>query len=206
MALKSIRSVLVFSIIIVLFQAFPSAGNVHALSGPVEETEIPSLREFAEQVSNGQANELRGLYVPGLLAAPIVQQPAGKDDFVSPWQNVVTQFNLATKFGSAGLLAHNYLAGETFALLEEGQEVYLIHGDGSISTFAVTEIHRYQALPTGGISRTFVDLDTHAAISSADLFTRVYNRPGQVVFQTCIQAGNDPEWGRLFVIAEPTSR
>ena len=200
MLLKPIRLLLAFNFIMILFQVSLPSGNVHAMaSDSFNGMELPSLNLFIEQVSNGQTGEVRGVYIPDILAAPIVQQPAGKKDFVSPWQNVVTQFSMATRLGSTGLLAHNFLAGEAFALLEEGREIYLIHGDGEISTFIVTEILQYQTLD----SNTFVDLGTHKSITASSLFTRVYNRPGQVVFQTCIQSGDDPNWGRLFVIAEP---
>jgi hypothetical protein len=173
------------------------------LSGPFDGEVLPSLEDFVRQVSNGQAGVLRGIYIPGILAATVVQQPTGMEDFVSPWQNVITQFGLASRFGSTGLLAHNYLAGEAFALLQEGQEIHLIDGSGTISTFTVTQIIRYQALETGTATR-FLDLQSRTSITSAGLFAKIYSRPGQVVFQTCMQAGGDPTWGRLFVIATPS--
>ena len=133
MAHTPIRLFLTFAFIITLFSTFLPGGNVHALTGPLEGADLPSMDDFIGQVSNGQAGELRGVYIPGILAAPIVQQPAGMNDFVSPWQNVITQFGLASRLGSTGLLAHNYLAGETFGLLQEGQEIMLIDGSGKKS-------------------------------------------------------------------------
>jgi hypothetical protein len=206
MALKSIRSFLTISFIMILFSAVIPSGNVHAMPDRISGGDLPSLDAFVEQVSNGQADELRGIYIAEILAAPIVQQPAGMDDFISPWQNILTRFSLASKFGSTGLLAHNYLAGETFALLQEGQVIHLIHGDGRISTFMVSDILQYQALEPDSISSTFVDLQSHALLTYSELFTKVYNRPGQVIFQTCMEAGDHLSWGRLFVIAEPVSQ
>ena len=203
---NSFRYILPFSFVIFLLgQLFLPASTAQALSDPSSVVEIPSLEAFVEEVSNGQEAELRGVYIPGIAAAPVVQQPDGRNDFVSPWQNVVTQFGMASRLGSTGLLAHNYLAGETFALLEKGQEIHLIRGDGQISTFIVTEILQYQALASDNISGSFLDLKTQSLTSAADLFRQVYNRPGQLIFQTCIQSGSDPNWGRLFVIAEPVS-
>jgi hypothetical protein len=89
-------------------------------------------------------------------------------------------------------------------LLQEGQEIYLIDGRGTISTFTVTQILRYQALESGNTSTRFLDLQSRTSITSAGLFTKIYSRLGQVVFQTCIQAGDNPSWGRLFVIATPS--
>ena len=207
MASNPNRFIFTFSFIVnLLFQALLPTSYAHALSDPSGEVDLPSLEAFAEQVSDGQGDELRGVYVPGILAASIVQQPAGKNDFVSPWQNTVTQFGLASRVGSTGLLAHNDLAGETFIFLEKGQKIHLIAGGGEISTFIVSEILQYQALESNSVTSTFVDLETHTLISSSDLFIRIYSRPGQLIFQTCIQAGNDPSWGRLFVIAEPVTQ
>jgi hypothetical protein len=206
MALKSIRSFLTISFIILLFSTTIPTGSVHAMTYQFNSAGLPSLDTFVEQVRNGQADELRGIYIPEILAARIVQQPTGMDDFVSPWQNVITQFSIASKLGSTGLLAHNYLAGERFALLQEGQKFHLIHGDGRISTFIVTRILQYQALEPGSKSSAFVDLENQDSLTYSDLFTKAYNRPGQVVFQTCINAVDNPAWGRLFVIAEPYSQ
>lgn len=206
MAFKSIRSFLTINFIIILFSAVIPCGNVHAMTDDFNSGSLPSLDAFVEQVRNGRAGELRGIYMPEILAAHIVQQPDGMDDFVSPWQNIVTQFSLASRLGSTGLMAHNYLAGEAFALLQEGQEIHLIHGDGRVSTFVVSEILQYQALEPDGTSGTFVDLQSHDLLTYSELFTKVYNRPGQIIFQTCMEEGNQLSWGRLFVIAKPVSQ
>lgn len=201
MAHRLIR--LIYSFVLVLLSIFVSSGQALAMADPFDEVELPSLNAFVEQVSNDQPGELRGIYIPGILAALVVQQPAGMGDFVSPWQNIVTQFRLASEFGSTGLLAHNYLAGETFALLQQGQEIHLIQGDGRVSTFVVTDSLRYRVMEQESASATYVNMEDHTSLTHSGLFTKVYNRPGQVIFQTCIQAGNDLTWGRLFVIAEP---
>ena len=199
-----IRLLLTFVLFLSFFATLIPSGRVHALTDPLDEGVLPSLNDFIGQISNGDTGVLRGLYIPGILAAPVVQQPRGRADFVSPWQNAVTQFSLAARFGSTGLLAHNYLSGEAFELLRKGQDIQLIHGDGTISNFTVTEILRYQALDSDSTTSRFLDPETNTSITSADLFTRVYIRSGQVILQTCIQADGDPSWGRLFVIAVPS--
>lgn len=203
MASRSIRLYLTVSLIMLLFSTFIPCGGVRALTGDSNTASLPGLEEFVEQVKNGRAEELRGVYIPEVLAARIVQQPAGMGDFVSPWQNVLTQFGMASRVGSTGLLAHNYHAGSQFARLQKGQEVHLVHGDGRRTIFIVSEVLRYRALDPVSTSGTFVNLEDDSLLTYSELFTRVYQRPGQVVFQTCIQAGDDPFWGRLFVIAEP---
>ncbi len=197
-----IRLFLILVFLSTLFTSLLPSAEVHALAGPFDGT-LPGLDQFTNQVRNGQAGVLRGVYIPGILAAPVVQQPQGNEDFVSPWQNVVTQFGLASRLGSIGLLAHNYLAGEAFELLEEGQEIDLIDGRGVVSAFTVTAVLRYQALEADSTATRFLDLKHNTIIASADLFRKVYSQPGQVIFQTCIQANGNPSWGRLFVIATP---
>jgi hypothetical protein len=207
MALKSIRSLLANSFIFFTLSAalIPSYG-VQALSSDSHSANLPLLNVFVSQVKNGQSDQLRGVYVPEILAAPVVQQPARNDGFVSPRQNILTQFGLASQFGSTGLLAHNNLAGASFLELEVDQKIYLIYGDGQITTFVVTKILRYQALEPNSTSSKFIDLDTNDSLKASEVFSKVYNRQGQVVFQTCISAGNELSWGRLFVIAEPYSQ
>lgn len=207
MALKSIRSLLTSIFIFFTLSAtlIPSYG-VQALSSDSHTNNLPLLNVFVSQVKNGQSDQLRGVYIPGILAAPVVQQPAGKDEFVSPRQNILTQFGLASEFGSTGLLAHNNLAGASFSQLETDQKIYLIYGDGQIKTFVVTKILRYQALEPNSTSSKFIDLNTQDSLRAAEVFSKVYNRQGKVVFQTCISAGDEPSWGRLFVVAEPYSQ
>jgi hypothetical protein len=192
------------SILFTLLAVVTPSGRVRAMSDGFNGTTLPDLEAFVEQVVNGQAGQLRGVYIPGILAAPIVRQPDGMDDFVSPWQNVLTQFGMASRFGSTGLLAHNYLAGETFSHLHQGQEIHLVFGDGRIDTYIVTDILRYQALTPESTSSAFSELESPGILTYSELFTNAYNRPGHLIFQTCIQSGEDVSWGRLFVIARPS--
>ena len=201
MALKSNLSILTISFIFILVTTSLPSGPVQALDRDM--IRLPVLEAFISQVKNGEPEELRGVYVPGVLAARVVQQPASRNNFVAFGQNVVTQFAQASRLGSTGLLAHNYLAGESFSLLEYGQGFHLIYGDGRVSTFMVTETLYYQALePTNPLSE-FVSLDNGGMQTASEVFAEVYNRPGRVIFQTCIAAEESSSWGRLFVIAEP---
>ena len=181
-------------------------GRVQAMADDPNAESLPILEVFIGQVWNGHADDLRGIYIAGLLAAPIVQQPGGMEEFVSPWQNIVTQFGLASNYGSIGLLAHNYLAGQSFLHLQPGQEIRLVYGDGRTAAFVVSELRQFQALQPDSPTSAFIDLDTGESRSDASLFSTIYNRPGQVVFQTCIGSGDNLTWGRLFVIAEPAQQ
>ena len=165
--------------------------------------DLPSLETFIEQVQNGEADMLRGVYVPDVLASPVIQQPETSPAYVSSNDNTLTQFGLASHYGSTGLLAHNYLAGADFFLVEQGQVLYLVYGDGRVETFTVTGLKRFRALEPENTRGHFIDLETGAYLSAAKLFFKIYNQPGKVILQTCIQANGEPSWGRYFLIAEP---
>ena len=69
---------------------------------------LPDFTDFAQPVVNGDVNTLSGVYVPNVLALPVVQQPSGNAGYVSNKDDQATQFAMAAQFGSVGLLAHNY--------------------------------------------------------------------------------------------------
>jgi hypothetical protein len=167
------------------------------------DTELLSLDAFVAIVENGEAGILRGVYVPEVFASEVIQQPDEIATYVSSVENTLTQFQLASRFGSIGLLAHNYLAGNTFFLLAKGQKFYLIYGDGETKVFVVTQTLRYQALQPDSPSSKFVDLADGHILTASKLFRKVYNRPDHVILQTCIYSDEIPTWGRLFVIAKP---
>ena len=164
---------------------------------------IPDLGTFSVSVLDEQTSELRGVYVPQVMALPVIQQPVGNPGYVSRIDNVVTQFAMAAEVGNIGLLAHNNLAGQNFSQLALGQEVTLVYGDGSIETFVVSRVVRYQALNPYSPYSEFRDLETGITITAQDLFQQVYRGDRHLTFQTCIESEGNLSWGRLFVIAEP---
>jgi hypothetical protein len=192
--LRSVFTLMMFSSIFLGFTA-----PAHARES------IPTLSSFIASVRNGDAKALRGVHVRDVIALPIVQQPAGHTGYVSNNSRVLTQFNMAAEAGNVGLLAHNYLAGTAFPQLAVGQVVNLVYGDGSVESFIVTDIQRYQALDPYSTTSDFRDLDTNTSISADELFREVYRGDRHVTFQTCIKANGNASWGRLFIIAEPKS-
>lgn len=185
----------------------PITGKSTTIQALVDaEPVIQGMEEFVRTVKNGTPNILVGVYVPDVFALPVLQQPANNPGFVSTQQNSVTQFAAASQFGTKGLLAHNYLSGAQFFQIELNKVFYLIYGDGSTKSYIVSAIKRYQALQPDSPTSNFVDLQNPGAvISAADLFSRIYARKDQVVFQTCIEKDGNSSWGRIFVIAAPYS-
>jgi hypothetical protein len=191
------------------FPAGVRSGSLPVIDQPThgnpEETILgyPGLTEFAARVLNGQADQLVGVFVPGVMSLPIRQQPVGQPDYVDREQNIVTQFSLPSKYGSTGLLAHNYLSGNYFFHLKASDNVVLVYGDGRLEHYRISTIKSFQALKPNSPFSEFVDLanPNGGVISSADLFNQVYTTSHQLVFQTCIDNYGEPSWGRMFVIA-----
>jgi len=144
------------------------------------------------------------LYLNDSTTLQIVQQPSGNGTFVTSFPNYVTEYRTASDFGTIGLLAHNYLAGQYFFQISTGQELELVYSNTKTQKFVVTEIKRYQALSPNSPSSDFIDLTTGDYLTALQLFNEVYrNQTGHLVLQTCIYADQNPNWGRLFIIAEP---
>lgn len=181
--------------------AYPRA-SVHAAPLHPPGSDLPPLREFALRLNNGQADQVRGAYAPGLFADVVIQQPPGDPTFVAPRQHVLTQFQAASNLGSIGLLAHNNLAGARFTELKDGQVIYLLYGDGRMETYLVADVYRFQAVEPDATRSAFIDADGELLTADA-LFRRMYGRSGTLVFQTCIEDGPNSTWGRLFVVALP---
>jgi hypothetical protein len=167
--------------------------------------QLPSLNNFISTVTNGQSKSVRGVYVPGFLALPVVQQPSGNTGFVSGKPETVTQFQLAARYGVIGLLAHNYLSGVEFYRLMEGLKVYIIKGDGSRDRYRINKIKEYQKLTPGSNWSHYIDLETGERLTTYQLFSQYYQGDHHLTFQTCIARNGIETWGLRFVVAEPVN-
>jgi hypothetical protein len=163
-----------------------------------------SLREFVPAIQNGNANQLVGVYIDETLALRVVQQPSSNPGFVSSEPDVATEFSMAAKYGTTGLLAHNTEAGEYFDKIADGQEIVLVYGDGDLNHYRVEQIRQFQALTPTSPYSIFIDLSApDQTLSAETLFYQIYQSDGDLVFQTCIERDGDLSWGRLFIIARP---
>lgn len=162
-----------------------------------------SLENFVMQVIDGNQKSIRGVYSNGVLAFPVIQQPAGQPGYVSSVEGVVTEFSMASSQGVTGLLAHNYLSGRFFHDFELGDVIQIVYGDGTIRKYQVSDLRKYQALQPNSTNSRFVDLDSDQELSATELFKLVYRGNHHLTLQTCIQVGEIDSWGRLFIIADP---
>lgn len=158
---------------------------------------------FVDQVKDGQAGVLRGVYVEGVLALKVIQQPENGDLYVSNGSGVATQFQNAAKFGVTGLLAHNFLSGELFYQLTPGQNVQLVYGDGKVTQYMISDTQRFQKLEPGNSRSRYIELRTGKEKSTDQIFNRFYTGKDHLVFQTCLKRGDEWSWGLMFVIAIP---
>ena len=183
-----------------LFHAAPAAALGNGGS------DLPDFAEFSKAVQNNQADILRGVYVPDVLALPVSQQPAGNAGYVSSSDGETTQFGLASQFGNVGLLAHNHLSGRFFSKLAVGQEVRLVYGNGKVEYFVIAQILQFQALQPTSPYSSFRDLSSDETLTAEQLFNKVYRGDRHVTFQTCIANAESLSWGRLFVLAVPKTQ
>ena len=202
---QTFRTALNASLLLAVFiSAFFNSNAAFALENG--KSPLPAFSDFSKTVQNGDASTLRGVYVPDVLALPIVQQPAGNAGYVSMEDGKVTQFGMASQFGNVGLLAHNHLSGKSFAQLAVGQEVRLVYGNGKVESFVITEVLQYQALQPTSPYSSFHNLTKDETLTAEQMFKRVYFGDRHVTFQTCIARDGSSSWGRLFVMAVPKAQ
>jgi hypothetical protein len=170
-----------------------------------ENGSLPAFSGFIASVVNGQAEEVRGVFVPGTLALRVLQQPQNDPSLVFRVDGVATQFRLAARNRVIGLLAHNDLAGAAFSSLKIGQEVRIVYGTGQVKYFRINRLARFQALQPGSQKEKYIDLDTNVTYSAEEIFSKFYDGGAHVTFQTCILRDGNASWGRFFVTAIPVS-
>ncbi len=166
-------------------------------------TESPELLEFSRRVVNGQPGSLCGLYVAGILALRVVQQPTDDPGYISSEDGTATEFQRADLFDAVGLLAHNTLAGRDFFKISEGQELTLIYGDGRAKYFHVSEIADYQRLTLADLRSDFLALDSSRKQTADQVFARFYQQAHRLTLQTCLRRGDITDWGVHFIVADP---
>jgi hypothetical protein len=183
----------------------PVTGLPAAVFTNTQARPLPGLQEFLPQVNNGRASQVTGIYAPGVLALPVIQQPAGNPGFVSTQPGLLTQFGMASQYGSIGILAHNYLEGEAFFAINEGGLVIVIYGDSNFQYYKVEQIRRFKAtMPTSPYSN-FIDLEDGRTLTATQLFMQTSGLREALILQTCIEAEGNDSWGRLFIIARPVT-
>ncbi len=194
------NQVIAFAVLAIMVCTFAFPAQAYALGDPAS---IPNLPAFIDTVKDGNPNTLRGIYIEGVMAFAVNQQPMGNPGFVSDAADVVTQFSIASEVGNIGLLAHNHLAGAEFSQIQLEDTIILVYGDGHMQGFIVDDIQQFQALSPLSPYSNFRDLETEATITAEQLFNQVYRGNFHLTLQTCIENEDSLSWGRLFILAHP---
>jgi len=159
--------------------------------------------KIPRKVSKRPIENVSGVYFGKNRFLRVVDQPAGRPEFVSDISNTATKFQLADKYGNIGLVAHNYLGGRLFHDVNLGDDIHVMDGFGRTRIYQVKELLEYQAINPRSTRSNFIDLKTNQFCSAGDVFKRVYKGKHHLVLQTCIKKGSNEEWGRKFIIAYP---
>jgi hypothetical protein len=165
---------------------------------------VPSLEEFAQQVSDGQGDRVRGIYVARVMALRVVPQPQGDPGFISAEDGTATLFQTAALFGVTGLLAHNFLSGKEFFRLNPGQQLNVIYGDGHIRHYRVSQVDDFQRLSITDLRSNFMELSSGLEKTADQVFADFYQGGPHLTLQTCIERNGEWSWGVRFIRADPT--
>jgi len=161
-----------------------------------------NLRKASKRPMEG----VSGVYFGKDRFLRVVDQPAGRPEFVSSISNTATKFQLADRFGNIGLVAHNYLGGRMFHDVNMGDDIHVMDGYGRTRIYEVKELLEYQAINPRSTRSNFIELKTNTFCTASDVFKRVYKGKHRLVLQTCIKKGKNEEWGRKFVLAYPKEK
>jgi hypothetical protein len=203
----SILSVAVIAVFIlfIITPTIPVTGGIATSLDKLDRKPmVTDFDGFIQTLGLKGGDEIVGIFAQNKIALEVVQQPKSKDEYVSLINGTATQFRIASLYGSYGFLAHNFLSGDSFFTLEMGDEIQMIDANGKKYSYLVSEISSYEAIDPLSVHSDFIDLQTGERIRNLDLFYKIYDSDNRLVLQTCIEKDGDLEWGRLFVIAEPS--
>jgi len=183
--------------------SLPSREATDGLQNASEDA-IPlvDLEEFLASVTNGEADQITGLYIQGFGGFNVIQPSAGNDGSVSSEEGVLTQYLRPASNRVIGLLAHNFASGRWFDQFQTGNTLYVLFGDGRQEIYRLTGKERFQALNGNSPTSNFIDLSTGLHRSAMQVYQQNYSGKPHLTLQTCIQNEDNKNWGRLFLLAE----
>jgi len=143
----------------------------------------------------------------------VVQQPKGNNAWVSTDKNTLTEFRIARKYGTVGLLGHNlnveslYIPGNYIVLFYETNEVPQFEIYSSIEYFAfkaITPSSPYSEFQLCTYPYQPKSELNGILCTAGDVFKMVYAEPyitasRTLVLQTCFSINGDKQGGRLFI-------
>lgn len=188
-----------------LVDIFPGAGSAiigRPLTSGLWRAEGESLAELMDRLTSRQDLFQMGVYVPGVMALPVIRQPEDNSLFVSAKSSVLTQFSEAAANGILGILAHNFLAGGLFYNIDLGQDIWIIEGVNEFKHYKVSRIEQYQRIHNTNAPDEYIDLTTNEELSTPEVFARYYAGEHRLTLQTCLEKDGDGDWGLTFIVAD----
>jgi hypothetical protein len=160
--------------------------------------ELLKFNGFVVSVINGDADTLRGIYVPDAFAWPVVQQTKGASEVVLG--DVVTQFGWTYDKVIAVLGEAKENPGKSFMMLDVGSTVTLVYGDGRPVVYEITEVYSYQTDDATNPYASFGGMTTE------NVFDKFYRDPDGGEDKLILQSCKLTSWGsplqRVFFVAQ----
>ncbi len=199
------KRIIIFIIGSLLFSSFvfnplPVTGVAPEHSTPLTQSTQSPLSSDSSGIN--EQNQLLSVDLHGLISYTVASQPLGNNSFVSSQQDTLTRFQLADRYGTIGLLAHNTHAGAVFNELQIGDLIRLQYENQKSDRYRIQSFRKFQAQTPNSPYSTFIDLEDGTRYSASELFMNIYGAGNQLVLQTCLTKNGLKNWGRLFVIAE----
>lgn len=163
------------------------------------------LGELIARVTNGNADQVVGSYIPDLLAAEVLQQPEDQPDWISPDAGTLTQYRAASQLGNLGLLASKDSAAALFDQMAAGLPVTIIQGDGSLREYSIAGILTFQAIDPTDPNSDYLIQPVGVHVPYSELLNCIYGGEEHLVFESTIDKPDVPNWGKLFVVAFPVA-
>lgn len=137
------------------------------------------------------------VYISGVLDLKVEPQLNGDNLEITNDPEIVNQYSLA-KGGTVALMAHNYLAGQYFYQIREGDVVLLDFRDGHSRKYVVTDIIEFQRL-----NLLFISTETLQVYSERQFLNTFFQSRDYLVFMTCLEKSGNVSWGVTLFIALP---
>lgn len=182
-----------------------AGGGVAEVEQPQSVVINPNADGFASPPISitGSVGNVTRISAEGIFDLHVDQQ--GSDpNYITADPSGATQFSLAARYGTVGILAHNFLAGTTFFGLELNSVIMVEFDNGQQVPYTVKDMQWYQALSPHSPYSDFFNLDgSNEVLTAAQLFNKVYTQGNKLVLQTCFEQNGDLSFGRVFIVAEP---
>lgn len=148
---------------------------------------------------NGNANQLTGIWVEGVLVFKVLP---GTHSYASSTRDTASVYSWADDHGVTALLIHNYLGGTLLYQLNSGMYIAAIYGNGGVDWYVARNDTWYETRnysPSGfkGPFRIWSCGDCDFDISVQDIRRRHFAGTPHLGFQTCVESARQVS---LFII------